>query len=225
MLHAFNTKTSTKQRISTSALKSKCSAFCAAFRHRNDRLNATGREPIENWTYHDAMENATSEVPTVIPRTVYSSLPGETIDIRGEAVSARRGRTVEDNGAEEGVTRGAASRSRGVNRTIEHLVTSIKEIEARCFKRGDPDRRTFSRNLAPSTTFFGQPLKSMDKQDQVQSGIAVLLQASLDIEHQMLMVMKGDFGSSNNNATSYNAFENSDYNYTNHTSCQELAGC
>ncbi|KAI7888074.1 uncharacterized protein EV154DRAFT_484476, partial [Mucor mucedo] len=63
---------------------SKCYALRAAFRHRNDRLNPTGTAPIENWVYHDAMENPTSEVPTVTPTTVYSSLAGETIDNRGE---------------------------------------------------------------------------------------------------------------------------------------------
>ena len=84
MLHSFNTKNSTKGRRPLSASRSKWSALSAAFRHVIDRLNATGTAPIENWVYHDAMENPTSEMTTGIPPTVYTSIAGETIDNRCE---------------------------------------------------------------------------------------------------------------------------------------------
>ncbi|KAI7868975.1 uncharacterized protein EV154DRAFT_571280 [Mucor mucedo] len=144
---------------------SKWYALCAAFRDRYDRLNPTGTARIENWVYHDAMENPTSEVPTVTPTTVYASLAGETIDNRGKV----------------------AVLDKAVDQTIEHLVTSMNEIEARCFDHVEP---------------------SIEKRDQVQSRIAEQMQGSLDIQRQMLMVLRRGFGSRNKNATSYNAFEN-----------------
>ena len=92
-----------------SPLKSKWYALCAAFRDRNARLNPTGTARIENWVYHDAIENPTSQMPTVIPHTVYTSLAGETIDNRGEVAGARGVRAVKNDGAGEGETRGGAS--------------------------------------------------------------------------------------------------------------------
>ncbi|KAI7891143.1 uncharacterized protein EV154DRAFT_481543 [Mucor mucedo] len=172
ILHAFNSNSSTNGKIPLSGLKSRWSALCAAFRYRNDRLSATGTAPFENWAHHVTMENATREVPTVILPTVYTSLARETIDIRGQVVGARQERTVEDNGADEGVTRGAASRSRAVNRTMEYLVTSMNEIEARCFELGEPERITFNNYLARSRMFFGETLESLERQEQVQSRIA-----------------------------------------------------
>ncbi|KAI7867328.1 uncharacterized protein EV154DRAFT_488353 [Mucor mucedo] len=163
LFHSFNTNNSTKGRRPLSASWSNCSALRAGFRHRNDRFNATGTAPIENWVYHDAIENPTIEMPTVIPHTVYTSLAGETIDNRGEVAGARGVRAVKNDGAGEG---------RAVNRTIEHLVTSMNEVEARRFEHGEPERRMFTEYLALSTTFFGQMLKSMEKRDKVQSRIA-----------------------------------------------------
>ncbi|KAI7874076.1 uncharacterized protein EV154DRAFT_569811 [Mucor mucedo] len=108
-----------------------------------------------------------------MPTTVYTSLSGETIDNCGDV----------------------AVLDEAVDQTIEYLVTSMNEIEARRLEHGEPERRKFTKYVARSTTFFGHMLESMEKRDQVQSRI-------------------GD----NNNATSYNPVENGDYNYTNNTS-------
>ncbi|KAI7891924.1 uncharacterized protein EV154DRAFT_562766 [Mucor mucedo] len=127
----------------------------ATIKQRNDRLNTTRTAPIENWAYHDALENATSEMPTVTPTTMYTSLAGETIDDRGEVV------VLDDE---------EPSKTMVPRRGL--LVGLPVEVEARRFEHGQPERRMFSGYLALSTTFFGQMLKSMEKRDQVQSRIA-----------------------------------------------------
>ncbi|KAI7891586.1 uncharacterized protein EV154DRAFT_602299 [Mucor mucedo] len=71
LLQLMQQEASTNGSRPLSPLKSKWSAICAAFRHRNDRLNPTGTVPIENWFYHDALENPTSEMLTVKPTIVY----------------------------------------------------------------------------------------------------------------------------------------------------------